>query len=425
MNDLESSLKPLRRRIRHVLILRHAVAFGAVGTAAAVAVVIISKKFVSLDPLWIPAALIAAGLIAGTAYGSLRRLTPFAVARAAENRLDLKERLSTSVRLSDFSGRDEMVDALLLDSIQHLGGVTPKDVFPHTLTPGSKMFGFLCILLVGLIFLPQIPAFQSKERRLEVKVMKEEGKELVKLAKEIEKKVSKDNEELAKSIAQNMKALGKQMESGRMTKKRAMLATKKLSMEIEEAQKKLADRNMAKAGKSADDAGRELQEMGTALDPETAEKMASMQFKIDELSKLGNLTPEQLKDFQKLAKKLSEMKSALQLFPEMLAKLADALAGKDYQQAMITLEQLAQMLREGKFSPEQMKQLAKELRALAEAIKGTPFEPLTKELKKAAEALEKGNAQMAAASLEKAAKLGAEIAKTLQDMDLLAKAGEG
>jgi Pyruvate/2-oxoacid:ferredoxin oxidoreductase gamma subunit len=428
MTELERSIALLKKRIRLVLMLRHALAFGAVGAAAAIAVVILSQKWESLDVLWIPAALVTSGLACGAVFGAVRKLTPFAVARAVENRLDLKERLSSSVKLSGLAEQDEVVRLLLEDSTKHLQGVDPKTVFPHTFTRGAKVFSFLFILLLGLSFLPQFPAFQSKQRREEVRVMKQEGKKLVKLANDLEKKTSKKNEEISKQIARNMKALGKKMESGRISKKRAMLETKKLTKQIEQAQKKLAEQNSGKSTKSAEQAGKDFQEMGKKLDPETARKMAAMKNRLDQLSKLGEkgkLSSEQMKEFQELSKKLAQMKEGAQMSPEMLKKLADSLAKGDSKQAMTTLEELAKKIRSGKMSKAEMQKLAKELKALSGNLKGTVFEKLVPELEKAAKACETGDKMAAADALEKAGKMGKEIAEQLKDLKRLDQAKGG
>lgn len=430
MNEFELSINSLRKRIRLILIERHALAFGAVGAAAAAVAVVLSKKYEALGELWAPAVPIVVGLVSGAFYGAVRKLTPFAVARAVEKRLDLKERLSSVVRLSGSSEPDEVFKALIEDSTKHLDGVDPRTVFPHTFTRGGKCFCFLLILVFGLVYIPQVPAFQTKERREEVRVMKQEGKKLVRMAKELEKKTAKKNEDIAKKVAQNMKALGKKMESGRMSRKQAMLATKKLTKQIEEAQKKLAERNATQASvKTPEEAGKEFQKMEDMMNSELAQKMAQMQARMDKLSELakaGKLTPEQMKEFNKLSKQLSQMKaSGQQMSPDMLKKFADKLANGEYSQAVQSLSEIIEKLKKGEYSKAEMKKLAREVKALSEALKGTPFEKINPELQKAAEALEKGDNKAAAGALEEAQKKAQEIAEQLEDLQKMAKAGAG
>jgi hypothetical protein len=168
--------------------------------------------------------------------------------------------------------------------------------------------------------------------------------------------------------------------------------------------------------------------MGKKLDPETARKMAAMKNRLDQLSKLGEkgkLSSEQMKEFQELSKKLAQMKEGAQMSPEMLKKLADSLAKGDSKQAMTTLEELAKKIRSGKMSKAEMQKLAKELKALSGNLKGTVFEKLVPELEKAAKACETGDKMAAADALEKAGKMGKEIAEQLKDLQRLDQAKGG
>lgn len=408
----ERDLKRIRQRIRLLLIEKHALMLGAAGAGLGVVLLLLSRWNYSLGEPPVLIGAVLAGLLAGVVWGTLRRLTPFAAARAAERRLELKERLSSAVALS--SSDDEMVQALVEDAGGHIAGIRPKDVFPHRFTREMGAFAIAVVVLLGLFYIPQIPTLQSPTRREEVKVMKEEGRKLRKLAKESIKHVSPQNEEIIKRVALNMEKLGKKLEAGRMNRKQAMVAIKKLSKEVQKAQDQIAARN--KSPKSLAQAGKDLASMSPELAKKMLErleeqkqknlaagkhdpKLAELEKRLKEMQE-GSMSGEKMQQLQKQMSEYLKSQSGVPLPPELAQMMSELLKNEDYKKAMELMSQLAKKLGKGEMSEQDMKNLEEQLKAMVKALEGTDLNELAKKMKQAAEQLAKMDPEEAAKLLE-------------------------
>jgi hypothetical protein len=422
------SLGPVRKRIRLLLVLRHAFMLGTAGAAAALVLMVLSRWKFELGEPPILALAVLIGLGAGAVWGGLRKLTPFAVARAAERRLDLKERLSSAVALSE-SG-DDMVRALVEDAERSVSSVNPKEVFPAKRTREMTAFLGAILVLLGVFFMPQITGFQSKTRQQEVKVMKQEGRRLRALAKESLKKVDPKNQEIVKRVALNMDKLGKKLESGRMNRKQAMLAVKHMSKDIEKAQDRLAQKNAGK--KSYEQAARDMQELSKELAKEMLDKLQrdkaagkdspelrALEKRLKDMQAGKQMSGEQLDALQKEFSKYAQSQSGVQIPPELASVMGELLKNKDYQKAMEMMAALSKKLGSGQMSKMDQKALEKQLKAMAKALEGTDLDQLAKQMKKAAE-------QLAKMDPKKAAQMLAQMkGMSPQDMAKLGKMGAG
>jgi len=426
----EQDLVHMRRRIRLLLVQKRALMAGTAGAGIAMVLLIVSKWRYELGEPILLAGIIFFALIAGVVWGFLYKLNHFVTARATESRLDLKERLSSAVALADQDS--EMIRSLIDDASRHMNGINPKEVFPYRFTKEMAAFGLMLVILFGTYFIPQIPALQSKDRREEVKVMKNEGKRLEKLAKNLEERVSPDNE-IAKQIAENMKKLGKKLQSGRMTRKQAILEMRKLDKDIKDAQDRIAARNQSP--KSMAEAGQELQNLSAAfagklqeqVEKELKEKLASgiKDPKLEELQKRlkdlqeskGELTPEQIKQMEKKVQDYLKSQQNISVPPELSALMAELIKNEDFTKAQELLSELSKKLNQqgSKMSQEDLKNLEKQLKALAEALKDTDLDQLSKTLREAAEQLAKMDPEEAAERL-KQMQAAFNMAKDLKEL---------
>ncbi len=357
---LNNEIKRLRRRIRLLLCERWGLFGASIGAIAAAILVALSSKYDELlsYPLWIGVVLL--GAIAGVACGLLKKLGDLTIALAADKRTGLKERLSTAVSLDENSG--EMADALCSDANERISALRSPEVFKHKFGLPHWIFsGALCVLL-AIIFIPQLPAFQSPLRRQEVSVMKREGEKLVKLAKEM-KKIDTKNQELRK-LADKLQKLGAKMNTGRMSRKQAMLKTQRLEKDIKKEQDRLARQNSP--AKSLDKA------------------RADMRKNLDKLA-------------ESLAKKPA--------------------GNKDNKKAAQLMKQIAKSLNSGNMSAAGQKQLASQMAALADALKGTDLGNLAQQMSMDA----KKFAQMSPKELQKMI----DQAKKMQQMAKLLKKAAG
>ncbi len=216
MSALDCELKRLRKRVRLLLAERYGLFGMAAALVVAAVLVALSYRYDALVsyPLW--AGLAGVGVIAGVAWGLLRRLDDLTVAVAADKRTGLKERVSSAVALHG-QARQEMEAALVSDAGERISGMRSREVFRHRFGLPHIVCGAAVIVLAAVMLGPMLPVFQSQTRRQEVAVMKTEGKKLVRVAKEIKKQDSK-HEELRK-LAAKLGKLGAKMSTGRMSQK--------------------------------------------------------------------------------------------------------------------------------------------------------------------------------------------------------------
>jgi hypothetical protein len=440
MNEkLERDLGGMRRRIRLLLTERYALLFGAVAIGIAAVILALSKLCFSFGQPLVLSCIVATGLVFGACWGLFRRITPFATARATEKRLDLKERLSSAVALSDSD--DEMVKALIDDAACHIDGVKPREVFPHRFTREMSLFGVAFFLLLGLFLVPQMPSLQSQTRREEVKVMKREGHRLRKLASQTLKKVSPENKKIAMRVALNMEKLGKKLETGRMTRKQALLDMSKLDKQIKDTQDRIAARNrspksLAQAGRDMQNATHELaRKMQDMLDQEMKQNSASgkqdkkledLQKRLKDLQSSKGLSDEKIQQMEKQVQDYLKSQEGVPVPPELAAVMANLMKNGDYQKASQLMAELAKKLGQNgnKMSKMDSKMLEEQMKAMAEALKNTDLNELAKAMREAAEKLAKMNPEEAAKLMAQAAKMG-KMAKMSSDMEAMKKAGAG
>jgi DNA repair exonuclease SbcCD ATPase subunit len=406
----------MRRRIRLLLMEKHALMVGAVGAGIAAVLLALSKWSFSLGEPVLLIGIILGSIMIGAVWGAMRRLTSYDVARAAERRLDIKERLSSAVALARTD--DEMVRALVEDATEHVQGIQPKGVFPHRFTREMMIFGIMLLSVLVLYFIPLIPSLQSPTRRQEVQIMAKEGKRLIKLAKEAKEHVSTENKAAMERLAKDMELLGKKLKSGRMTRKQAMQAINKLDKKVKDAQDRIAAQNrspksMAAAAKDMEEfAGALAKNMQERIEKQMQENLATGKIdpKLADLEKrLKNIQSQSDKKTQEMesqVQKYLDSKSGAEVPPELSALMSQLLQNEDYKKSSELMSKLARKLGQGNMSKEDMKNIEEQLKAMAEALKGTDLNELAKQMRQAAEQLAKMDPKEAAKMLAQAQKAG-------------------
>jgi len=408
-------------------------AIGAV-VSALIAVLSLRFDFLINYGLWIGA--VALGAIIGVAWGLLRKISDLAVASAVDKRAGLKERLSTAITLPDpdsslsTSHSQPAESAVISDAVSHISGVKPNEVFAHQFGKPHASFAIALIILAAAIFVPQMPIVQSKTRRQEVRVMKQEGVKLQKIAKDVRKQTSGKHAEMQK-LANKLDALGKKMETGRMTRKQAMLKTRKLSKEIKAQQDMLAKQNSFT--KPMSQAQLEMQRASDQLTKKMAEELAKKENiplaeamkklptdqRMAELArKEGPLSESERKELEKLVSKYANQDSGLQMPTELAEALSKLAENKDYQKAAEIMRKLAQKLNSGNMCKADKEALKKQMEALAKALKNT-------DLNKLAEAMRKNAEKLASMSDEELKELLKQIEETQKLQQMCKNAGGG
>jgi hypothetical protein len=150
------TLRRLSRRLRLVRAVTAGSRFAVFGLLL-VLPLLLAKDILSPAAPWIAAGLIGGLAILGLLYGALLPARPAHIARLADRRMGLKERLTCAVE--HLASRDPagMVRAQLAETSARVQAIRPRDAFPFRLTGEMRIAGPLAALALALSLLPPIP----------------------------------------------------------------------------------------------------------------------------------------------------------------------------------------------------------------------------------------------------------------------------
>ena len=167
---IESRLIEIRRRMHLNLFLHHLVRFGFWGLLLAGILLILNR----LIPLPFPASLavplpLAVGFAAALCLSLFRKSNLFAVARAVDTRLNLKERLSTALEaVQSEKSDDDFVRLQIKDAAHVARAIVPAASFPYTFPPTLKWTPIALLLIASAFLIPQMyeppPPLSAAER---------------------------------------------------------------------------------------------------------------------------------------------------------------------------------------------------------------------------------------------------------------------
>jgi hypothetical protein len=403
---LQHTLARVTRRVR----LLRAVRFGATGLLAGAfltfAALLLFRLRV-LDPESANDTLFPlpplVGLLIGAIWGATRPVPPLAALRLAEQRLDLKERLSTAYTLAPSVTSDE--DSFAAQQIADASRVasSPLDMsaaLPWRPLPRVVWAALSASLAAFLMwFLPTLPFFQSEQERAEHAAVKKEGERLVRIAKALEAQAGAKKMDKAKRAAAQLTALAKEMQKGKMSQRKAMMKTAKLTEEMKQAQQAMA--NQTSPQKSLNSASKDLAKAMNAAQgmPKLGEENKNQGLKAPENSPNAN-------------GKNPEGSGKKSPGSEEMRKMLDAMAQNDVPSLSEQLAKLADKVSAGEPKNEaERKDLAEKLAALSKALEKTSLSKASEPLQKASDALKNGNMAEAEKQLREAARRAAESKK--------------
>lgn len=254
-------------------------------------------------------------------------------ALAADERLGLRERLTSSLELMDH--HHPMVEAVHKDALKHLGLLEARRDFPLFPTRRTKL-AIVPILLfgVGYVLLPEFDLFGYQERALEAKVQaadrQKKAERLDKVAKSIKAPEKMPLNGLdAKAV--ELESLSEQLKEGKISEKQALAKVQDLRESIQQEKKALESKSELNKslGKTADSPltkglAKDFQQgnMGDAKKKlaELQKKMEAGKLSLEEKNKLSTELKEMAKELGKPGS--TEMDQAL---AAALAKAAAAL----------------------------------------------------------------------------------------------------
>jgi hypothetical protein len=326
--------------------------------------------------LWALLVLALAPFAAAAAAYARSRQGVLSAALAADERLDLRARLSSAVALGASGGTSPMSPALLADARRHAAALVVGREFPLR-APRAAIYlppGLLALAL-ALAIMPNVDLLGRKGGIEEQAAKKEEIRQVAQLMEKRIEALSRKPEEPPRSERLPSEKLKDDMS--------------KLVNELKEA----ADREQAatKLNKLLDEA-----------------KMAEE--RVAGMEKLAR----QMEQLEKLGDKADLPKGAVQ-------EAAAAMARGDFQKAAEELKKLAEDLKGGKLPEGKLAELKRDLERLAKM--SDDWKELAKELGKAASELGEGDQQQALEELAAAMEDLKELAELLKELG--AEGGDG
>lgn len=341
-------MSPIDRKLRHVqrrLAIQRwihglvSALLWAVGIAGFT--LLVSRLFVTpMDPLAIAAVLGGVAFIVATIWAIMRRPQLIESALAADERLGLRERLTSSLQLRGAAG--SMTEALHADAARHAEGIVPARDFPffvprrtRWLAVGLAVFGCLYIAM------PEFDLLGYKDRQAQAKAEEQKRMETIERIEEaiepLKEQVKVEEENIGlETLTGDIDAILEDFKHGKINEKQ-MLA--------------------------------KLLNKAEALKQQQAE--------------LAQSTP-------KMSHTLSDLNST--------AEMAKHMQQGKFDEATKAMEELKKKLEEGSLSQEEQQQLAEELNKLSESLStnGTPSSEALKEaLANTAKAMQAGDLQTA------------------------------
>lgn len=328
MSPLHVQLNRVRRRIWAQIGVSR-VSTALFWTASLACVWLVACRILPVIPYTLEGAGLIVGFGAALALWLTWREQPDirTAALAADERLGLRERLTSSLELAEH--HHPMVEAVHKDALKHLGLLEAGRDFPLFPTRRTKL-AVVPILLFGLgyVLLPEFDLFGYEERALEAKVQaadrQKKAERLDKVAKALKAPEKMPLSGLdAKAL--ELESLSEKLQEGKITEKQALAKVKDLRETLQ--QEKMALETKAQLNKAGDKAAESPLTKGLSKDlqqgnmSEAKKKLEGLQKKLEE----GSLSQEEKK---KLATEMKEMAKELGKpgSTQMDAALADALA---------------------------------------------------------------------------------------------------
>lgn len=420
---LNATLAAATRRIRFLLALRYVSRALCWSSLLCLIVVGMSKLHLVFDTPHpaVLGAVIGIAVLAGLIAAFARRLTPLAVAKATDRRTDLKDRLSSALefQMSGIDPSTPFYGEQLADAARAVQGVDVKAAYPSR-TPKELIAGIIMSLtLFGVYFLPSLPIFWTKEKQHEVADVKKKGIEIVKLAEEKGKAADQQKLPETKKAAAEAKRLGEAMEKGKVTKKESLVALQKLLKQMDETQKREAQKQSEKMKQAGANLKRSLDKMEKELEQKQQEKAAEKADQAKAQQKPAD--PRSIQKPGENAKPQTQQSNAMKKAQEAMRQMADALANQDNQQMKAAMQKMADQMKSGQMSKEEMQQMQKAMQQLAQSLKESGQQQAGEKMQQMAQQMQ----QMSSMSAENMAQMGQEMSQQMQQMAEMMGKGQG
>lgn len=290
-------------------------------------------------------------------------------ALAADERLGLRERLTSSLELEHVE--HPMVQAVHKDALKHLGLLNAGRDFPLFPTRSTR-WAVVPMLLFGLgyILLPEFDLFGYQERALEAKVQMAERQKKAERLEQAAKALKAPDKVPVSALdakAAELETLSEQLKSGKITEKQALAKVQSLKESL--AQERQALESKSFLNKAGDKSSSNALTQGLAKDLQQG-NMSEAKKKLDDLKK--KLSEGKLSDKEKseMASELKEMAKELGKngTTQMDAALAAALAKAAAALSAETPESMKEAMADLELSAEELQSVLDQLSKLDAAM---------------------------------------------------------
>ena len=323
---IENRLSEIRRRMQFDMFLNQLARFGFWGLVAAGMLLVLNRFF----PLPFPVSLavlltIAVGFSLALCASLLRRTDIFAVARRVDNRLNLKERLSTALEASQRGQSDDDLVRLQTEDAAHVArAIVPAASFPYTSPPMLKWIPLGLMLIASAFVIPRMyempPPLTEAESAAIVQAADAIESELngigdTELARKMRDTISElrdkdinvnqSQAELSR-LRNEVRAKKSQIESGLDTVAKTVSETDKLTTHLK--------------GRTANEIASDLEKIANQLETFTPAERAALETLLKKIAQRLGENP----DMQNLPDQLSEIQTE-EVSAELLKRIARAL----------------------------------------------------------------------------------------------------
>lgn len=381
-------------------------------------------------PTWLVPAAAAVGAGATLAWAlvnGLRRVPLLQLACWVDERLQLKERLSTALELAQRSEAGDWARLLIADAAQHAAGLDPRRLLPWGLPKIGRWTLLVLAACAGLGFVPTYRSAAHVQRQRDAAHIRDTGQQLAEVVRQ-ELRQRPPNLPPTQKALEQVVELGDRLGRATLTRGEALRELSNLAQQLSQQARQLTEQPALKpleqaareppgsrAGQSLDKLQRQMADLQKALGSAAgqSDKLAQLQQQLQQvrqaLSQLQSGASGSRPSADQLARALSEAAQQARDLGQTLAGLDEAIKALENNQTDLALQQLDAALTD----------LGK-LRALAQSLQQLQQEAarLGKDL---AEQLEKGQLTAAISTLRrmiellKAAELTAEQQQKLMD----------
>jgi hypothetical protein len=201
---------------------------------------LLTRLFPTLgEPEWIAGGSLVVAVVTALGFAIVRRPTLTHAALEADQRLGLRERLTSSLSLADSEG--PMVQALHEDARKHLNRLKLGRDFPLT-TPRALRWAYIPLIVfgIGYIFLPEFDLFNFEERAIQAKEKQEAAVARAERLRQAVKPLAEalDREDMGEvtGLTGEVDRIAEDLQSGALTEKQALAKVSSLAEQMRKSQ---------------------------------------------------------------------------------------------------------------------------------------------------------------------------------------------